>query len=1197
MSQKTINTNNDAILEKTIANPNNTISALIDLGIGYHQTGQLSLAKDVYEQILFKEPENFIIIQFLGLFLCQQGDSNTGIALIEKALILNPNYVEAYNNLAEVYKWQHNDAQAIIYYQKALQINPHYQVVLYNLAFLLQKHSKLDEAIGYYRQVVALNPKHLNAYYNLATLLQHQQKLDEAINCYQQLLESNPNHAQSYNNLAVILQQQNKLTQAISYYKQAIVLKPDYADAYYNYSVALQQQNKLEQAVYYCQKAMTLNPDNKNAQWNMAFLQLLQADYARGWQNYESRYEVIEEHIKYRQLLPLETQWQGEPLKGRILLIICEQGLGDAIQFIRYLHLLKNENIILKCSPLLTRLFSSIIDPKAIIDSPTQNLPHFDVHIGLMSLPRLFNTRLESIPASVPYLRVNAINFKNLAIDKNKFNIGFAWSGNKKHKNNHNRSIALELLMPLFELKQCHFYSLQLLPESLQLANNTNIDDCQLLIKDFADSAVIVEQLDLIISIDSAVAHLAGSLAKPVWILLPFAPDWRWLLNRDDSPWYPSARLFRQSTSGDWSEVIDKLKIALQESINQHQRLIANNTHQINIDLAFKHYQQKRFAQAQTLYEQILDNEPNNAVALHYLGLSIYQLGDKQTGLYYLKKAVAVKPDYTHAYYNLGTALQQLQQVDEAIGCYQKAIALNPNHIDAYNNLGVALQSQGQVDSAIAYYQQALLLSPNHFAILNSLATALQLQEKFNEAIVCYQKILALNPKHELSYYHLGNIFLKQRELDRAIACYQEVVLLNPKHLSVYNQLGSAFQKKNNLEQAITYYQKAIELNPKEAIAYYNLATVLQKQANLTKAEQYYQQAIDLNPEYVKAYYNLGTVLEQQNKVDEAIFYYQKAIAINANYKNSYWNMALMQLLKGDYSQGWLNYECRYQIIDEHIKRRHIFPKETQWQGQSLVDKVLLVSCEQGFGDAIQFIRYLALLKAKKLYLRCPKELRSLFSSIIALEFMLDYKQALPEFDVHIALMSLPRLFNTQLNSIPNHVPYLSVNKDWFSDLPLHKNKLNIGFVWSGRKTHSNNLLRSIELQHFKLLFDLTACHFYSLQIGKETEQLAEFKNYSNITDCSIMINDFADTAVIIQHLDLVISIDSAVAHLAGSLSKPVWILLPFAPDWRWLLNRNDSPWYPTARLFRQSNAKDWLTVFNEVKTAIMLLLQNNQYF
>ena len=455
--------------------------------------------------------------------------------------------------------------------------------------------------------------------------------------------------------------------------------------------------------------------------------------------------------------------------------------------------------------------------------------------------------------------------------------------------------------------------------------------------------------------------------------------------------------------------------------------------------------------------------------------------------------------------------------------------------------------------------------------------------------------------------------------LDRipeTIALYQQYLAIVPDNANAHNNLAVAFLAQDNPDRAIYHYQQAIAINPECPEAYYNLGVVWQQQRQFAEAQQQYERAIALKPDYLDAYNNLAGVLIEQEKVQEAIGQYQKIIALQPNHISAHRNLGIALLQIGDFKNGFAEYEWRWQSPDFAKNRSlHNFA-QPRWNGEDLQGRTILIYTEQGFGDAIQFIRYIPLVKSRggRVIFECEPALMRLFTTVEGIDKLVEWGTQLPAFHVHTSLMSLPHLLGAgetpaSTETIPAQVPYLKTVTGEMAgagetpalrgDLPI-----KVGIVWGCKPTHGTAHKRSCSLGEFLPLLELPGVAFYSLQKGPQVRELDQFQD--RIISLDPLLHDFADTARAIAQLDLVISIDTAVAHLAGAMGKPVWILLPFAPDWRWMLKRTDSPWYPTMRLFRQQTPfdasrerpkhyprgiGDWSGVFAAVKDALQSLL------
>ncbi len=411
-----------------------------------------------------------------------------------------------------------------------------------------------------------------------------------------------------------------------------------------------------------------------------------------------------------------------------------------------------------------------------------------------------------------------------------------------------------------------------------------------------------------------------------------------------------------------------------------------------------------------------------------------------------------------------------------------------------------------------------------------------------------------------------------------------------------YYNLGVSLHERGQLDKAIQLYQMAVAHEPNFAEAYLNLGIVFKEKGQPDEAIQCCKKAIEIRPDYAMAYYNLGNAYVLKGQFDEATKFYQKAIEINPDYAEAHWNIALLNLLSGNFKEGWKGYEWRLELEDVSPKRNFLQPL---WDESNISGRIILLHAEQGFGDTIQFIRYAPLVaqRGAKVIVECQKELTTLLKNVGGIQDIIAHGEQLPEFDVHCPLLSLPLVFGTTLETIPEKIPYISADptlvKKWREKIVLDNSKFKIGLVWAGDPRLKDDRTRSCSLEIFAPLTQFEDVIFYSLQKGEAANQAKNPPKNMKLIDYTDEINDFSDTAALIENLDLIISIDTAVAHLAGALGKPVWTLLPFVPDWRWMLNREDSPWYPTMRLFRQPSPGDWEPVIGRIVKELKIFRNN----
>jgi tetratricopeptide (TPR) repeat protein len=1083
-----------------------------NLGIVLAQQGKLREAVLAYQQALRIRPDYAEAHSNLGLVLGSLGKLPEAIASHSQALDIKPDFIAAQNNLEaalaaqqqlawelagfRMNQWYLSDeavaynelglalkaqgrwTEAITSFQEALRIRADFPEAYNNLGVTFKDRGNLAEADESLRQALELKTDFMEANNNLGTVLESVGKLEEASACYEQALRCKPDFAEAHNNLGVVLNKQSHYAEAMAHYQEALKLKPDYADAHHNVGTLLVDQGKLEEGLASYDRAIQLNPDDAEAHLGRAQAWLQLGDFERGFPEFEWRWR--------RSVFPPrpfpQPVWDGSSLAGRTILLHAEQGFGDTLQFIRYAPLVKQRGgwVIVECQETLAPLLATCpgIDQLIVHGSP---LPYFHTHAPLVSLPRILQTTLESIPAEVPYVSADPelIEHWRKAVDPTAgFRIGIAWQGNPGHTNDRNRSVRLAQFEPLAGLDGVRLFSLQKGPGTEQLTEvreRFSIEDLASQFQSFQDTAAALKNLDLVITVDSAVAHCAGALAVPVWVLLPFAADWRWFMDREDNPWYPSMRLFRQPEPGNWDSVF--------------VRVVQDLSRQLAM--------------------------PRSDREMKFRGC-----------------------------------------------CSQTEFANEHREQEVTDTLALAVQSkeQGEVPRA----------------------------EKL------YRRILDKDPDNATARKHLAGICLSLGRFEEAAGNFQQLLRVLPNDAAIHNDRGIALAQLGKLSEAASCFQQALDVNPQYAEAHNNLGIVLAKQGRLEEALETYRQSVALKPDNPEAYYNLGNLFRDLGRLEEAQSNYREAIRLKPDHADAQTNLAMTWLLLGDFERGWPGYEWRSRTPG-FACRDFIQPF---WDGFSLAGATILLHAEQGLGDTLQFIRYAPLVKARGgfVIVECPATLLALLATCPGIDQLIAYGAPLPPFHTHAPLMSLPRLYGTTLATIPAEVPYLSVAPElqeyWRRQLSGIEG-FKVGVFWQGDPRHRKDRQRSLPLPAFAPLANLDGVRLCSLQEGPGGDQSAAAP--FPILNLASQFHDFADTASALMNLDLVISVDSAVAHCAGALGIPVWVLLPYAPDWRWLGHREDSPWYPSMRLFRQKHLGDWEEVFGRVQAALTELLREKR--
>ena len=580
---------------------------------------------------------------------------------------------------------------------------------------------------------------------------------------------------------------------------------------------------------------------------------------------------------------------------------------------------------------------------------------------------------------------------------------------------------------------------------------------------------------------------------------------------------------------------------------------------------ALQAHQANRFDEAERLYRAVLQAEPDHADAMSLLGLVLGATERHDDAIAYAEKAVARDPQSALFAFHLGTILTTAQKLPEGVAAFRKAIALKPDMPQAYYNMANALRAMDQWTEAIAAYREAIRLLPTYAEAYNNLALSLVHEKDFDEALAAAKQAVTIEPRYGEGWRTLCNIAEQAKDYELARAAGEQCVRLMPdSHFSWFGY-GVALCRLNRYEEAIEVYKRALALKPNRADIWDNLGQTYQSLNRLDEAEATFRKTIEVAAQVITD--------EDSREVAES------------EYGNRHWHLALMELLRGQYKRGFVRYRARYTCIT-NLKRPPYKPP--LWKGEDLNGKTILINDEQGFGDTLMFCRYLPLLKemGAKVKLSIHPALKPLLEQSPYVDGVIVHDAVLTPFDCYASIFDLPYRFGTTLETIPATMPYLPLlEPDDATRLP-NKGRKKIGVVWGGSPLHSNDAKRSIPLPVFAELFQNKNVEFFSLNRDLKSGDAELLPNYP-VIDLAPRIKDFAAAARIIGQLDLIITCDTATAHLAGGMGKPVWVLLPFAPDWRWLTEREDSPWYPTARLFRQKATGDWTDVIANVGKAL----------
>ena len=641
------------------------------------------------------------------------------------------------------------------------------------------------------------------------------------------------------------------------------------------------------------------------------------------------------------------------------------------------------------------------------------------------------------------------------------------------------------------------------------------------------------------------------------------------------------------------------------------------------LNRAITSYQAGQLGEAEQICQKIISKKSNFFDAHHVLGVILAAQGKNDEALTSYNRALMVQPKHADALSNRGNVLKELRRFDEALASYNSALAVKPNYAAALNNRGVTLHILARFDEALASFDRALASESNFADALCNRGNTLNSLRRFDEALETYDAAIALRPGLVEAHCNRGNTLRELKRYDEALVAYDRALAsrpnlvealsnrgitlaglkrhdealvdlgrslaLRPGDPELLTKRGVILDEMKRHDEALADYDQALAANPNDADAIYNRGNALHDLKRFADALASYDRLQLIRPLNAEMLSNRGKILKELDRYDEALDCSAQALALQPDNVVAHCNEASMRLLRGDFARGFSEYEWRWKKADMAPNRR-VFPQPL-WLGEDdIAGKTILLHTEQGFGDTIQFCRYASLVAARgaRVILEVEKPLYPLMGGLAGPSEVIVKGEPLPDFDAHCPLLSLPLALGTRVKTVPSDAPYFSVppekSAEWNTRLGP-KTRPRIGIAWAGNAKHERDGDRSIGLRNFLRLLDCEGT-YVSLHkdLGADDVPVVKERGILHFGD---VLGDYSDTAALISQLDLVISVDTSVAHLAGALAKPVWVLVTYVPDWRWMLGRDDNPWYPTARLFRQSATREWGSVIARVQEAL----------
>lgn len=913
-----------------------------------------------------------------------------------------------------------------------------------------------------------------------------------------------------------------------------------------------------------CPSAITQNEAVSTGRilFNLALAHLVIGDYQRGWELYARRFEGRSQS----NAMPLAGLpfWQGEVDHNSVVFVHSEQGLGDVIQCLRYLPLLRERVglAVWNCYPSLIGLLSCDKNAEEVASmevAPTHQVFMFD-------LPRLFEAKDGRILPTMPYInapegRLNAWRERMRLLPG--FKVGLIWAGNPRHQNDPFRSMALQDFESLASIPGVRWFGLQVGEFSLQAQSpppGMELIDLSPEIHDFGDTAAILGGLDLLLTIDSSVAHLAGAMGCPVWMLLPHRCDWRWEINRNDSPWYPSMHLFRQAEGEFWPDVMARVRVELARlqlpaTLSKVECLALDwlcEFDSTNQDLTWSELWQM--------------NE--GAPAIFNLLFAM----PAELRLECLRKCKAEKVTP----WQRVLVAEARQDVPAAIAAWE---TIEKTDVVSWSSATVHLVRllcrQKQFDPVAKLLMHFSMNVDLNIGLKYWKGQFLRQQEKFDEAIVEFSAVLAVSPRAAEPRVNLAVCYRAIGHLHAAIRELQKAVLYNPRHVPSWEHLLRYLEEAKDWQSMALVAEQMLDWAPVHVMALYFRGVSEQRLGNWQVAEEALRKVLDVDPNHIEAAIWLARAHFAMGRHEMA----DRMLSDLPQTANVRLARGINSLALGEYKEGWDFFEARLEFLSAQSILRD-FPSLEKWNG--INQGPVFVRAEHGYGDTMMLARYLPLLPDGSL-VQIQDGLECLIARSFPQHRVISTTASLSMLDIPkygIDFMSLPTVLHSPKGKVFFDGPYLITDPSRSEALrarlaSVRKFPFSVGLVWAGNAAHSDDLLRSISILKLESLFRTVSADWFSLQKGEAGLQL-ELLTSSVLFDADDWINDWEDTAALVQQLDVIVTVDTAVVHLAGALGKQAVLLLHEPAEWRWGIDGDASRWYPSVRLIRQKHCGEW---------------------
>ncbi|WP_170976597.1 tetratricopeptide repeat protein [Rhizobium sp. FKL33] len=1150
--------------------------------------GKVAESLAALEDLSRLSPGDPSVLHYMGVALHMSERSADALDYFQRAIELDDKQASIWQNYSTALLAAGHTEDAVSAAQQAITLRPRVVGGYANLGVALARAGRFAEAYEAVGKALALEPANVALLVQASQLSLDLREKERAYNLAASALKAAPESIEAHLALGAAYQAVGRDREALAEFEWVLQRNPEHKVAFINGGASLRNLGLVDAAISHYVEGLKRWPDWELLRYNLSVNRLYRGDWLAAWDDYELRMRVSAALEKS----PLSQQplWVGQEMPDGRLVVVHEQGFGDVFQFLRLLAPARKrvKELIFVCHRRMFNVLSRLdLFTKTDIQlrSDLEPLPDHDAWLPLMSLPRLARLEPGNVPIGVSRFRVEAERaekwrrFGLRGESKTTWRIGLCWQGNPKTAVDIGRSIPLSAMAPLASLAdranfislQRHFGLDQAAPPGLRLLSPGSDfdagDDA------FVDTAAMILSLDLVITSDTVIAHLAGILGRPVWLFLKKAPDWRWGAEGAVAPWYPSMRLFRKKEAGDWRSLFEEAAS----------------------DLA-------------ALFGELGHDHGDKPVQD---GVKLHTIGQFQNAIAIYGKAIAYRRDDAHlmnlyAMAVLESGRRSPEAARKALAFAMQSVAISPGSADYWSNLAVLFDSLGQRGDARRALNFALAVNPSHSPSQVSLAKRESGEGKHAEALARLEAVAKREPKSTTVLTALSSVYADMGNHVEAERAMRRAVDLEPENAKLWVQLGATLNTAEKFRAAAEAWEQASFLDPKNTDALSNLGVYERNHGELGLSLYYQRRAVAIDPKHAEGWNNLG-IAEMEGDDDEAAKRaFMTAINVRPGYADAHLALGMALLNEGDYERGLQHYEWR--LKSEKLGLMANRPRVPLWTGGDPKGLKILMMAEQGFGDAFQFCRYATWFKergAAKVYIACRSVIGHLLKTVPGVDGVFGDGDKLPKTDAMAYMMSMPGLTGMRLETIPSRDSYFTADPErvtkwaeWLAEKPGFR----VGIVWQGNPDPKVDKGRSYPLTALEPLAKVPGVRLIALQKGKGEEQIDALDGLFEVErpgpDYDSGKEAFADTAAMMMNLDLIVTSDTAVAHLAGALGRPCWVILKAHPEWRWLRERSDSPWYPETRLFRryagEVEPKPFAAVMGRVTEALQRLVSGD---